>query len=256
MGFGQAVAGLQKDAPHPRGRLGSKAADQGRQIDAVEQLHGVEKTAAFADTEVVEVHGVGRPQSRGDPRFAAKPGPGGSIERFAETGRMHDFDRRRAGQHAMAPAPDFPHAAAADFFLEHIRTEAPRRDQIVLHPEDQPRNGVGDRGRTDGDHREVGITGEVGGSEPRNGGGPKPQVDRQHGGRGHFQGQPRRARQKQGEDGDEDGVGAKTGDLGKAVGFVHTMNQSGQPSGDHHIKKTQAQDRKVAEAAAAGCPPK
>ena len=111
--LGKRPARLAEEHDHPLRRLRSEAVDDVLQVEPLQQLHDVVEGAGVVDAEVVELHGMRRPQPRRHLRFALET----ADQLFARGARRrflpNQLDRRGTGEEPVLRQPDFAHAAGS-----------------------------------------------------------------------------------------------------------------------------------------------
>ena len=113
MRLGKRTARLAEEHDHAFRRLRSEAAHDVLQVETLQQLHDVVEGAGVVDAEVVELHGMRRPQPGRDLRFALETAdqlfPRGALRRFLPN-QLH---RRGTGEEPVLRQPHFAHAAGS-----------------------------------------------------------------------------------------------------------------------------------------------
>ena len=107
VGSREAIAELMTDVDHLLGRQPAHPANQGREVFAMDELHGVEHLArSFADIEHPADRGVGN--LAGEPHFLEDDLPRLWI------GRVNQLERDLGLEHQIVGAPDLSHPAFAE----------------------------------------------------------------------------------------------------------------------------------------------
>ena len=121
-----------------RAAAAPKLRDERLQVEAFEQLHDVVEGPVLRRAEVVDVHGVRRPQRRRRLRLALEPAD--ELPAVAAEGVGADeLDRGGPRQQPVARPPDFAHAAAAEELFQVIAPHLVPLLGLDVHPVDEPR---------------------------------------------------------------------------------------------------------------------
>ena len=131
--FGERPARLAQQHDHALGRLRPEARDDALEIEPVEQLHHVIEAAAVVDAEVVELHGVRRPQAGGHLRLALEA----ADELLARRARLHvvtnQLHRRGPREEPVLAEPDLAHPARSQRRHETIAADRePLVEQLLV----------------------------------------------------------------------------------------------------------------------------
>jgi hypothetical protein len=158
----------------------SESRDEGLEIEAFEQLHDVVEGAVLGRAEVVDVHGVRRPQ-RGRCLRLALETPHELVPVAPEGLGSDQLDGRRAGEQAVARPPDLAHAAAAEQLFQLVAPHLVAFLGLDVHLENEPRH---DQGRGGGQNRrKEHLHGEAGRRARVTGGDRDQEAERIHCGR-------------------------------------------------------------------------
>src|SRR5687768_11519560 len=104
--LGERPARLTQEHDYALGWLGTETSDDVVQIESIQELHHVVEATGLVDAEIVELHGMRRPQSRGHLCFALEPSNQLLARRSRRDVVTNELYRRRTDEKPVPCEPD------------------------------------------------------------------------------------------------------------------------------------------------------